>query len=38
MKAARAAPWGEGVVSFMEVIRAWEAEGGLKGLEIVANV
>jgi hypothetical protein len=38
MKAARAAPWGEGIVSFTEVVRAWEAEGGLKGLEIVTNV
>jgi hypothetical protein len=38
MKVARAVPWGEGIVSFTEVVRAWEAEGGLKGLEIVANV
>jgi cation diffusion facilitator CzcD-associated flavoprotein CzcO len=38
MKAARAAPWGEDVVSFTEVVRAWEAEGGLKGLDIVTNV
>jgi cation diffusion facilitator CzcD-associated flavoprotein CzcO len=38
MKAARNAPWGEGIVTFTEVVRAWEAEGGLKGLDIAANM
>ncbi|KAJ7460747.1 hypothetical protein FB451DRAFT_1181739 [Mycena latifolia] len=37
MKAARGAPWGEGIISFVEVIRAWKAEGGLKGFQIEAN-
>ncbi|KAI0753127.1 flavin-binding monooxygenase-like family protein [Daedaleopsis nitida] len=34
MKAARAAPWGEGIRAFTEVIDAWRKEGGLKGLDI----
>ncbi|KAF8214949.1 hypothetical protein K438DRAFT_766650 [Mycena galopus ATCC 62051] len=38
MKAARGAPWGEGIVSFTEVLRKWQAEGELKGLVIQANV
>ncbi|KAJ7625243.1 hypothetical protein DFH06DRAFT_1285199 [Mycena polygramma] len=37
MKAARGAPWGEGIVSFTEVLRAWKAEGGLKGFEVQTN-
>ncbi|KAJ7460763.1 flavin-binding monooxygenase-like family protein [Mycena latifolia] len=37
MKAARGASWGEGVISFVEVLEAWTAEGGLKGFQIEAN-
>ncbi|KAJ7509719.1 pyridine nucleotide-disulfide oxidoreductase-like protein [Mycena galericulata] len=37
MKAARGAPWGEGILSFVEVLNAWRAEGGLKGFQIDGN-
>lgn len=37
IKAARGAPWGEGIVSFTEVLEAWKADGGLKGFEIAVN-
>ncbi|KAF7348271.1 Phenylacetone monooxygenase [Mycena sanguinolenta] len=38
IKAARGSPWGEGIVSFAEVLRAWQAEGKLRGIQIEANV
>ncbi|KAJ6585357.1 hypothetical protein B0H19DRAFT_981514 [Mycena capillaripes] len=38
IKAARGAPWGEGIVSFTEVLRAWQAEGELKGFELEPNM
>ncbi|KAJ7781913.1 hypothetical protein DFH07DRAFT_764920 [Mycena maculata] len=38
MKAARGAPWEEGILSYVEVLKAWRAEGGLKGFQIDANV
>ncbi|KAJ7747998.1 hypothetical protein B0H14DRAFT_3604469 [Mycena olivaceomarginata] len=38
IKAGRGAPWGEGIVKFTEVMRAWEAEGELSGLQVEANV
>ncbi|KAJ7256802.1 hypothetical protein B0H12DRAFT_484144 [Mycena haematopus] len=38
LKAARGAPWGEGIVNFTEVLRAWQAEGKLRGLQIEANI
>ncbi|KAJ7708844.1 flavin-binding monooxygenase-like family protein [Mycena rosella] len=34
IKDARGAPWGEGILSFVEVLRAWRAEGGLQGFQI----
>lgn len=34
MKAARAAPWGSGLLNYLEVIEAWRAKGGLEGLEV----
>jgi cation diffusion facilitator CzcD-associated flavoprotein CzcO len=34
MKAARSAPWGQGVLDFGRVIKEWREEGGLKGLKI----
>ncbi|KAJ7250306.1 flavin-binding monooxygenase-like family protein [Mycena rebaudengoi] len=34
MKAARAAPWGEGIISFAEQLKSWRSEGGLKGFQI----
>ncbi|KAJ7763641.1 hypothetical protein DFH07DRAFT_956449 [Mycena maculata] len=37
MKAARGAFWGEGMLSYVEVLKAWRAEGGLKGFQIDAN-
>ncbi|KAJ7625232.1 flavin-binding monooxygenase-like family protein [Mycena polygramma] len=37
IKAGRGAPWAEGMLSFLEVLKAWRAEGGLKGFEIQAN-
>ncbi|KAJ6585340.1 flavin-binding monooxygenase-like family protein [Mycena capillaripes] len=38
IKAARGAPWGEGILSFTELLRVWRAEGELKGLQIEANM
>ncbi|KAJ7802488.1 hypothetical protein B0H14DRAFT_3113609 [Mycena olivaceomarginata] len=38
LKAARGATWGEGIVSFAEVIKAWEDEGELRGFQVEANV
>jgi hypothetical protein len=38
IKAGRGAPWGEGIVKFTEVMRAWEAEGELSGLQVEVNV
>ncbi|KAF7364874.1 Phenylacetone monooxygenase [Mycena venus] len=38
MKAARGAPWGEGIVSFTEVLKAWRDEGELRGFQVEANV
>ncbi|KAJ6504609.1 flavin-binding monooxygenase-like family protein [Mycena vitilis] len=37
IKGGRSAPWGEGFLSYVEVLKAWRAEGGLKGFEIQAN-
>ncbi|KAJ6504610.1 flavin-binding monooxygenase-like family protein [Mycena vitilis] len=37
IKAGRGAPWGEGMLSFLEVLKAWRAEGGLMGFEVQAN-
>lgn len=36
IKAARGAPWGEGMLSYVEILRKWREEGSLKGLEISA--
>lgn len=33
MKAGRAAPWGEGIQSFVDVLTAWREDGRLKGFE-----
>ncbi|KAK7012901.1 Phenylacetone monooxygenase [Favolaschia claudopus] len=38
MKVARGALWGEGIVKFTELIRAWQKEGELKGFEVEANM
>ncbi|KAJ7851637.1 hypothetical protein B0H14DRAFT_821873 [Mycena olivaceomarginata] len=38
MKAARSGVWGEGIISFTELIRAWEDEGKLRGFQVEANV
>jgi hypothetical protein len=38
LKAARGATWGEGIVSFAEVIKAWEDEGELRGFQVEANM
>ncbi|KAJ7802485.1 flavin-binding monooxygenase-like family protein [Mycena olivaceomarginata] len=38
LKAARGATWAEGIVSFTEVIRAWEDEGKLRGFKVEANM
>ncbi|KAJ7747996.1 flavin-binding monooxygenase-like family protein [Mycena olivaceomarginata] len=37
-KATRNVVWGEGVVSFTEVLRAWQDEGELRGLQIDSNM
>ncbi|KAJ7625627.1 hypothetical protein FB45DRAFT_921878 [Roridomyces roridus] len=37
MKAARGAPWGEGMVKFEEMLEAWRADGKLEGLRIEGN-
>ncbi|KAJ7199969.1 flavin-binding monooxygenase-like family protein [Mycena pura] len=37
MKAARRAPWGEGIGSFVKVMNAWHDDGQLEGLEISVN-
>ncbi|KAJ7851604.1 flavin-binding monooxygenase-like family protein [Mycena olivaceomarginata] len=37
-KATRNAVWGEGIVSFTEVLRAWQDEGELRGLQIDSNM
>lgn len=34
MKAARSAPWGEGMTSFVKMVDAWKAEGSLNGYEL----
>ena len=36
IKAARGAPWGEGMLSYNEVLKAWTEEGRLKGLDVTA--
>ncbi|GME33155.1 phenylacetone monooxygenase [Neofusicoccum parvum] len=36
MKGARGAPWGEGISSFVDVLKSWQEDGGLKGFEISA--
>ncbi|KAF7348279.1 Phenylacetone monooxygenase [Mycena sanguinolenta] len=38
IKAARGTPWGEGMASFTEVLRAWQAEGKLRGIQVEGNV
>ncbi|KAK0609648.1 FAD-binding monooxygenase ausC [Lasiodiplodia hormozganensis] len=35
MKAARAAPWGEGVTRYLDVLRTWREEGGLTGYDLL---
>ena len=34
MKGARLSPWGDGYLSFLEVLEAWRANGKMEGLEI----
>ena len=34
MKFAKSAIWGEGILSFTEVLEKWQAEGKLEGLEV----
>ncbi|KAJ7851638.1 hypothetical protein B0H14DRAFT_821880 [Mycena olivaceomarginata] len=38
VKAARSSVWGEGIISFTEVLRAWQDEGELRGLQIDSNM
>lgn len=35
MKAARAAPWGEGMARYLDVLRTWREEGGLIGYDLL---
>jgi cation diffusion facilitator CzcD-associated flavoprotein CzcO len=37
MKRSRTTPWGEGMESFLNVLRAYRAEGSLNGIEIAAR-
>ena len=36
MKAARAAPWGKGILDYQRITQAWRDEGKLEGLNVVA--
>ncbi|PSN73351.1 phenylacetone monooxygenase [Corynespora cassiicola Philippines] len=37
IKSARGAPWGEGILGYIEKLSEWKKEGGLQGLEIAAE-